>query len=178
MARKSAPNRMGSTIAARCWTIGAVRAPRRALVGSLMARPVATAKRKAWPMIARSLRAVSNRPADSICRRTAKTSGAVIAAIGRGPSAGVARSKSHSALLTVVSDLPSRRFFSRTSRLMASKVSAFWLSNANFPSRFCWLGSNPEANSFLASSRFARASFNPMPGYEPMASLRCLPANR
>jgi hypothetical protein len=32
---------------------------------------------------------------DSTCRSTAKTSGAVISATGRGPSAGVARSKSH-----------------------------------------------------------------------------------
>jgi len=43
IARNSAPKAFGSTIAARCCTVGIVKAPFKAPVGSALARPVATA---------------------------------------------------------------------------------------------------------------------------------------
>ena len=57
-------------------------------------------------------------------RRTPKTSGAVISAIGRAPMAGRARLSSHSSLLKVRSAFASRRFLSKSSAAMASNVLA------------------------------------------------------
>ncbi len=67
----------------------------------------------------RSLRAVSNRPADSVCRSTARTSGAVISAMRRGPNA-IEGPKSLS-LADRRLRHSFRRFLLRTSRLMAAK---------------------------------------------------------
>ena len=65
-----------------------------------------------------------------------KTSGAVISAMGRAPIAGRARLNSHSTLLKVRRPLPSRRFLSRSSAAMASKVLALAVALAALASFF------------------------------------------
>jgi hypothetical protein len=52
-------------MAARCLTTGDAIAPANAPVGSASARPVATAYRNTWPIVARSRFAVSSFPRDS-----------------------------------------------------------------------------------------------------------------
>jgi hypothetical protein len=68
IARSSAPTALGSTIVARCVTVGVISAPRRSAVGSRSARPVAMAKRKTAPTVLRARVAVSCRPRFSIFR--------------------------------------------------------------------------------------------------------------
>src|SRR5208282_5438193 len=102
--------------------MGDARAPAKAPVGSLSARPVATAYRKTCPIVARSRFAVSSLPRDSTVRRTERISGAVISLIGRLLRVGEAKLKSHSALPTVTSALPPRRFLSTNSSAMAANV--------------------------------------------------------
>ena len=136
MERRSAPKAFGPMMAARCLTTGDAIAPANAPVGSASARPVATAYRNTWPIVARSRFAVSSFPRDSTFLSTARMSGAAISLIGRVPIAGSARLNNHSDLPTVFAALPSRRFLFTSSAAMASKVFAAELACAALASFF------------------------------------------
>ncbi len=161
---KKTAKAFGSMIAARWLTTGAARAPLRATVGSPSARPVATAKRNTCPIAPRSFFAVSCRPRASIGRRTARISGADISAIGREPMPGRASLMNHSNFVMVRSALRSRRFFSRSSAAMASKVLVEAAALFVFSARRCWAGSIPSFKSRLAASLASRASRRPVAG--------------
>jgi len=88
MARSKAPSLRGSTIAARCWTLGVMSAPCKSDDMSRSARPVAIAYRSTLPQVLRSLRADSWRPLTSTVRRTVSSSGAEISRTGRLPISG------------------------------------------------------------------------------------------
>ena len=79
-------------IAGWCVTFGVARAPRRANVGSLAAREVATAYLNTRPMAERMRRASSSLPSVSNGFTVLSTSAAVMDAMGKEPNAAFARS--------------------------------------------------------------------------------------
>lgn len=92
--RISPPTFCSSVIAAQCSTFGRNSAPRKANVGSLVARSVTIARRKMQPMMPRNRRADSRRPLFSTRFRRSSISAGVMSAIGRSVSGAAKSSRS------------------------------------------------------------------------------------
>ena len=122
MARSKPAIALGSIIAARWVTFGAVRAPRKSADGSRSARAVAIAYRNTMLHVLRRRRAVSYLPRTSMRRSRARISSAVISAIGRSPNAANAKSSSHRCFARVAGARPSRSSFLSSSSATTRKV--------------------------------------------------------